>query len=204
MWRYSNDVSEQKQPIFIIMNATSEIIEGKELQQLLAKGCCLVDVREPVEHAEERIAGAQLIPLGQLEKRLGEIATDAPVVVMCRGGMRGEQARKLLQSHGLSQVRNLQGGIMAWKALGLPVEKTARKILPLMQQVQLTIGLMVLTGAILALTVDVRWAFLCAFFGAGLTMAGSTGWCGLAILMSKMPWNKTAGQTVSSSGSCSL
>ena len=104
------------------MNATPEIIEGKELQQLLAKGCCLIDVREPVEHAEERIVGAHLIPLGQLEKRLGEIATDVPVVVMCRGGMRGEQARKILQSHGLSQVRNLQGGIMAWKASGLPVE----------------------------------------------------------------------------------
>ena len=73
-----------------------------------------------------------------------------------------------------------------------------------MQQVQLTIGLGVLTGAILALTVNPNWVFLCAFFGAGLTMAGSTGWCGLAILMSKMPWNRVAGQTCSASGNCSL
>jgi rhodanese-related sulfurtransferase len=186
------------------MNATLEKIEAKELQQLLAEGCCLVDVREPVEHAEERIAGAQLIPLGQLDKRASEVSRTQPVVVMCRGGKRGEQAMRTLQSRGFSQVRNLEGGILAWKAAGLPIETTARKVLPLMQQVQLTIGLCVLTGAILALTVDARWAFLCAFFGAGLTMAGSTGWCGLAILMSKMPWNKTAGQTVSSSGSCSL
>jgi hypothetical protein len=38
--------------------------------------------------------------------------------------------------------------------------------------------------------VNPNWVFLCAFFGAGLTFAGSTGWCGLAILMSKMPWNR--------------
>ena len=61
-----------------------------------------------------------------------------------------------------------------------------------------------LTGAILALTVHPNWVFLCAFFGAGLTMAGSTGWCGLAILMSKMPWNRVAGQSCCASGNCSL
>jgi hypothetical protein len=72
-----------------------------------------------------------------------------------------------------------------------------------MQQVQLTIGLGELTGAILALTVHPNWVFLCAFFGAGLTMAGSTGWCGLAILMSKMPWNRVAGQSCCASGNCS-
>ena len=81
---------------------------------------------------------------------------------------------------------------------------SGRKTLPLMQQVQLTIGLGVLTGAILALTVNPHWVFLCAFFGAGLTMAGSTGWCGLAILMSQLPWNRVAGQTCSASGNCSL
>jgi hypothetical protein len=72
-----------------------------------------------------------------------------------------------------------------------------------MQQVQLTIGLGVLTGAILALTVNPNWVFLCAFFGAGLTFAGSTGWCGLAILLSKMPWNRVAGASCCASGNCS-
>jgi hypothetical protein len=48
-----------------------------------------------------------------------------------------------------------------------------------------------------------NWVFLCAFFGAGLTMAGSTGWCGLAILMSKMPWNRVPGQSSCADGNCS-
>jgi len=46
--------------------------------------------------------------------------------------------------------------------------------------------------------------FLCAFFGAGLTFAGSTGWCGLAILLSKMPWNRVSGKSCGSGGSCSV
>jgi rhodanese-related sulfurtransferase len=186
------------------MSAMTETIGAKELEQLLQKGCCLVDVREPVEHAEERIAGARLIPLGQLEQRCGEVDGSVPVVVMCRGGKRGEQALQQLRAKGMTGVRNLEGGILGWKAAGLPTERERKNIMPLMQQVQLTIGLSVLTGAILALTVDARWAFLCAFFGAGLTMAGSTGWCGLAILMSKMPWNRVAGVGPSGKGSCSI
>lgn len=185
------------------MHATNPSILPSELKSMLSTGCCLVDVREPVEHAEEHIVGAKLIPLGQLEKRAAEIDRRAPVVVMCRSGKRGMEALKKLESLGINEVRNLEGGILAWKAAGLPLGKSEKKVFPLMQQVQLTIGLGVLTGAILALTVNPNWVFLCAFFGAGLTMAGSTGWCGLAILMSKMPWNRVAGQSCCASGNCS-
>ena len=59
-----------------------------------------------------------------------------------------------------------------------------------MRQVQLVIGVLALTGSVLALTVDKNFAIVPAILGAGLTLAGSTGWCGLAILLSKMPWNK--------------
>lgn len=185
------------------MHATSPSILPAELKSQLSTGCCLVDVREPVEHAEEHITGARLIPLSQLEKRAAEIDKSVPVVVMCRSGKRGGEALKKLQALGITEVRNLEGGILAWKAAGLPVGTSGKKVFPLMQQVQLTIGLGVLTGAILALTVHPNWVFLCAFFGAGLTMAGSTGWCGLAILMSKMPWNRVAGQSCCASGNCS-
>ena len=185
------------------MNAMTETIGAKELEQLLKNGCCLVDVREPVEHAEEHIVGAKLIPLGQLEQRMGEIDRNAPVVVMCRSGKRGGEALAKLRAAGCDHVRNLDGGILAWKQAQLPTRQGRKGTLPLMQQVQLIIGISVLTGAILALTVDARWAILCAFFGAGLTMAGSTGWCGLAILLSKMPWNRVAGQSCAS-GNCSI
>ncbi len=179
-------------------------ITAAQLNPRLASGRCqLVDVREPVEHAEEHIAQARLIPLGDLGKRASELDRDMPVVIHCRSGKRGEQAVARLQSLGFTQVQNLEGGIEAWKAAGLPVSAAGRKGLPLMQQVQLTIGLGVLTGAALSLTVHPYWVFLSAFFGAGLVLAGSTGWCGLAILLSKMPWNRINGQACCSPQNCS-
>jgi rhodanese-related sulfurtransferase len=186
------------------MNTNQETIRSAELKSLLPSGCRLIDVREPVEHAEEHIVGAKLIPLGQLEERSAEIDRGAPVVVMCRSGKRGGEALKKLQAMGITHVRNLEGGILAWKGEGHPVGESRKSAMPLMQQVQLTIGLGVLTGSILALTVHPNWVFLCAFFGAGLSMAGSTGWCGLAILMSKMPWNRVTGQSCRASGNCSI
>ncbi len=176
-----------------------------ELKSLLANGnCCLVDVREPVEHSEAHVAGARLIPLGQLEQRVAEIDRTCPVVVMCQGGKRGAEAQAKLAKLGLTDVRNLDGGILAWQSAGLPVTESARKVLPLMRQVQLTIGLGVLTGVVLSKLVDPNFIYLSAFFGAGLVFAGSTGWCGLAILMSKMPWNHVPGQNSCASGNCSL
>lgn len=185
------------------MKTNNPSISSPELKSLLSTGCCLVDVREPVEHAEHHIDGAKHIPLGQLEKRIGEIDRDAPVVVMCRGGKRGMEALKKLEGLGFKDVKNLEGGILAWEEAGHAVNQSDKKVFPLMQQVQLTIGIGVLIGAVLALTVHPYWVFLCAFFGAGLTMAGSTGWCGLALLMSKMPWNRVASQSCSASGNCS-
>ena len=59
-----------------------------------------------------------------------------------------------------------------------------------LQQVQLVIGLGVLTGAVLSLTVHPNWVFLCAFFGAGLTFAGVSGFCGMAKVLALAPWNR--------------
>ena len=71
------------------MITTLKPILPAELKSLLATGCCLVDVREPVEYAEEHIDGAKLIPLGELERRSAEIDRDKPLVLMCRSGKRG-------------------------------------------------------------------------------------------------------------------
>jgi rhodanese-related sulfurtransferase len=178
---------------------TLACISAKDLRtQLAAGGCQLIDVREPVEFSEERLAGAKLIPLGELEQRQSELHKKQRIYVMCRGGTRGGQAAQKLAALGATDVVNLDGGILAWKAVGLPVERTARRGLPLMQQVQLIIGLGVLTGSILAVTVNPKFAFIPMFFGSGLVLAGSTGWCGLALLLAKMPWNKTAATSATS------
>jgi adenylyltransferase/sulfurtransferase len=76
----------------------------------------LLDVREPGEHARARIEGAQLMPLGQLAERLGELAAwkGRRVVVHCHHGGRSARACALLREQGFERVENLAGGIDAW------------------------------------------------------------------------------------------
>jgi adenylyltransferase/sulfurtransferase len=76
----------------------------------------LLDVREPAEHARARIEGARLLPLGQLEARLEELADwrRRRVVIHCHHGGRSARACALLRQHGFEQVENLAGGIDAW------------------------------------------------------------------------------------------
>lgn len=80
----------------------------------------------------------------------------------------------------------------AWQEAGLPVIRSARRHLPLMRQVQVVIGSAVLVGTLGSLFVDPRFIWLAVFMGAGLVFAGASGWCGLAILLSKMPWNRSS------------
>jgi len=75
----------------------------------------LVDVREPAEHAQSRIEGALLIPLGALQDRLAELARDRPVVVHCQSGGRSARAVAMLRTRGYD-AHNLTGGIRAWQA----------------------------------------------------------------------------------------
>jgi rhodanese-related sulfurtransferase len=84
----------------------------------------IVDVREPSEFTGPlgHISGATLIPLGQLQLRANEIARDRPIVTVCRAGSRSTQAYNLLRQAGFPNVANLSGGMLRWRAEGLPVE----------------------------------------------------------------------------------
>jgi adenylyltransferase/sulfurtransferase len=87
----------------------------------------LLDVREPWEWAVSNLSsrGARLIPLGELDERLGEVPEDRPVVVYCRTGARSlTAARQLVEAGFESPVANLRGGMVAWARdvePGLPV-----------------------------------------------------------------------------------
>lgn len=158
------------------------------------KRVALIDVRTPVEHDEMRISGSRLMPLDRLDpEQVKSASAEAEAcVLVCRSGKRAAQAYEKLRAAGCGNLMVLDGGVDGWAAAGLALEKSGARRLPLMRQVQLIIGVLALTGSILALTVDKNFALIPAFLGAGLTLAGSTGWCGLAILLSKMPWNKVA------------
>ncbi|WP_019625680.1 rhodanese-like domain-containing protein [Thioalkalivibrio sp. ALJT] len=85
----------------------------------------VLDVREDSEVAAGRIGGAKHIPLGSLQKRMGDIEKhkETPVVVYCRSGNRSASAAQQLTAAGFQDVVNLQGGIQAWQSANMPVKK---------------------------------------------------------------------------------
>jgi rhodanese-related sulfurtransferase len=149
----------------------------------------LVDVREAAEFAGGRIGCARLLPLGELAERASGLDRDKPVVCICRSGQRSAQAARSLVGLGFRQVSQLQGGLLAWEQAGLPLERDEHAPWALERQVRLAAGLLVLTGLGLSLVwppaVALSW-----FVGGGLVFAAVTDWCGMALLLAKLPWNQ--------------
>ena len=74
----------------------------------------LLDVREAWEHDKARIAGSQLVPMGQIQARIGELSKKNDVVAICHHGGRSMQVATFLEKSGFAKVHNLAGGIDAW------------------------------------------------------------------------------------------
>ena len=165
-------------------------VSPADLKSQLDRGeCVLIDVRDPSEHAAERIPGSRLMPLTTFDP--ASLSTNgATVVLHCKGGTRSAKAAQKLLDSGANEAIHLAGGIMAWKNAGFPLERDARAPIDVIRQVQITAGSLVLIGVALGWFVS-PWLFiLSAFIGAGLVFAGLTGTCGMAMMLSKMPWNR--------------
>ena len=162
------------------------------LEQWMRSGeTVVVDVREDFEHAEERIAGAVLVPLSKFDPALVRSrAGDRRVVFHCRSGKRSTEAANRYRK-GDEQVFHLAGGIEGWKAAGRPVQRAAKgPRIPLMRQVLISAGFLVALGVGLGVAVSPWFLALAGFVGCGLMFAGITGWCGMAFVLARMPWNK--------------
>jgi len=197
--------TQQTSPASHTMSTGVQQASPREVQQWLRSGTAiLVDVREPDEHAREKIAGARLVPLSRFDPQQAAagIMPGQKLVLHCRSGKRSSDACRMAASLGDAGVLivNMSGGIEAWKKDALPIDvNTKVSGISVMRQVQMVIGLSVLAGSALTWFVDPRFIAVPAFFGAGLTFAGASGTCALASLLGMMPWNKAA----MSSGSCS-
>lgn len=96
-----------------------------------------------------------------------------------------------LRSRGQGEsLADLEGGLLAWEAARLPLERRSGAPLPLKRQVQISAGALVLIGVILSQTLAPGWIWLSGFVGAGLIFAGISGFCGLARLLALLPWNR--------------
>ena len=159
-------------------------------RRLNAGDLTLIDIREPDEFAREHIAGAISLPLSRLEAGHVALRGVTPVAFTCRTGMRTNSNCDRLAAHVGEPAFVLEGGLDGWKKAGLGTNADRKAPIDIMRQVQIIAGGIVVAGAILALTVNPAFVWLSAFIGAGLVFAGSTGWCGMAKLLSVMPWNR--------------
>ena len=153
----------------------------------------LFDVRERDEFAAEQVPGSELVPLSTfdaaaLSSRIHSAQKKA--LLMCRSGGRSSDALARLKSAAAVEAYSVSGGIIAWKAAGYDVRQIKRAPISIMRQVQIAAGSMVLIGIVLGETVSPWYRVLSAFFGGGLVFAGVSGTCGLAAVLSLMPWNK--------------
>jgi rhodanese-related sulfurtransferase len=162
-----------------------------ELRSLLAQADRLqiVDVREQVEFANGHIPGARLLPLGELDRRVAELDRSRPVVCVCASGKRSAQAMEKLAALGFNEVHQLDGGLMAWKQARFPLEKDERAPWALERQIRFAAGLLVLAG-LGCRSSGLRPLGCRGLWLQGLVFAGVTDWCGMGLLLAKMPWNR--------------
>ena len=94
-----------------------------EAHQMYEEGVFFLDVRTQEEWDEFHAPNSTLIPLDQLESRLGELPDDEQIVVVCRSGNRSQVGRDTLLNNGFDQVTSMAGGLNAWRSAGFPVEQ---------------------------------------------------------------------------------
>ena len=100
----------------------------KQAEELLRQGGAqLVDVREPYEHEAGRIAGSLHIELQQLPNEAASLDPERPVLFYCRSGSRSALAADAFAAAGFD-ARNLDGGLEAWVAAGLPIEPDGGRV----------------------------------------------------------------------------
>lgn len=101
-----------------------ERVTAEEAKRLIEQGGVhLIDVREPGENAQVRIPNSTLVPLNALLSRPRQYLSEDNIIFYCAEGIRSAVACEMAAAVGFEKLFNLEGGINAWSAKGLPVER---------------------------------------------------------------------------------
>lgn len=167
-------------------------ISPEQAKRLLDQGAMLIDIREADEHAREKIASAHHLPLSKLDEADLAVHAGKPVIFHCRSGARtlANAPRLADKLGGDCDAYVVAGGLDAWKKAGLPVIADRRQPLELQRQVQLGAGALAFFGTLLGLVASPWFFAVPLFVGGGLMTAGITGFCGMAQVLIRMPWNR--------------
>ena len=177
---------------------TVQNITAQEAYHWLTTGAALlIDVREPDEFMAEHIPHALSLPLGNVAHSfpLLGLPKGTKIIFQCLRGKRGETACaavSTLQEAAAYEIYNIEGGLTAWKEAGLPLissGKSGPKI-SIFRQVQMIVGALILLLIVLGFSGSPLAFVLAGLLGAAFFMSGLMGWCGLALLLAKAPWNR--------------
>lgn len=170
----------------ISVRSFKEVVEAEQNNPTVD----FINVCTPTEYKEKHIAGVRSVPLDEIQNRVSEFTGKTTIYVHCRSGGRSQQAIDKLKQLGLqADLVNVEGGLISWDEAGFATNKITNRI-PLMRQVLIAAGGLVLLGFVLSITVASQFIYISVFVGAGLLFAGLSGWCGMSFLLAKMPWNK--------------
>ncbi|SFI57507.1 rhodanese family protein [Bradyrhizobium sp. cf659] len=167
-------------------------IKPAEARRLIERGALLIDIREVDEHVREKIPGARHLPLSKLDEVDLAVHQGKPVIFHCKSGARTQaNASRLAAKLGeTGEAFVIDGGLDAWRKAGMPVVTDGRQPLELQRQVQIGAGSLAVVGTLLGLFVSPWFFAVPAFVGAGLITAGLTGFCGMARILMRAPWNR--------------
>lgn len=175
--------------------AAIRYISAIELQQMYDKERLVIcDIREVDEYNREHIIGAINMPLSSFDvSKVNQLSSGKQIVIHCQSGNRTKLSETKFQNLACSEVLILEGGIGAWKKLGCALVVNNKAPLPIMRQVQIVAGSLVLIGVVLGFVVSPWFYLLSGFVGAGLLFAGISGFCGMANILMLLPYNKNNG-----------
>lgn len=168
-----------------------ETTSPRKLPEILSNGYTVIDVRTPKEFQAAHVAGAESIPLDQLngEQFCGQYGDGFPVYILCQSGKRAATAAERLIKAGHKNVTVIEGGTNA--AIDAQVEvEYGKGAISLERQVRIAAGTLVFIGTLLGFFVHAGFLALPAFVGAGLVFAGITDTCGMGMMLAKCPWNR--------------
>lgn len=170
-----------------------ETITPEELSRRVpTQSIYLLDVRTPAEFSQLHAFNAVNLPLGNLQRDASLPPACGQVVgLLCQSGARARQAAQLLESRDCRrQLLVVEGGTEAWRAAGLPVVHGVSAGWSLERQVRLVVGcLIVLAVCLNRMGLDAA-IYMAGLIGLGLTVAGVTNTCGMALLLAQLPWNR--------------
>ena len=177
------------------MSTTPATISTADFAAIVAKGAaCVLDVRTPAEFAECHVTVAKLAPLDALDPKqaAGALKPEpgTPIYLLCKSGGRATKAAEQFIAAGIPNVCVVTGGTEACIAASVPVARGGKATIPLDGQVRIASGTFIILLWLLARYVHYTFGYLILAMAVALIVSGITGFCGMALLLGKAPWNQ--------------